>query len=445
MGYEIRGNQLYHEGQKLHLLGVNLVGMELREGVIFGLGWAGKTMAEFVSGIRDCGFNAVRLPITTETLYVGRSDRSMIDPRDSKIQGAAPIVILDALIEELEKQGIRYIFDNHYLENGKIPELWYTTQYSEAEWLDDLELLAARYKGKKGFIGIDTKNEPNRNQAKWGNGDPKTDWKMACEKAAARIASVNPDIITIHEATSTDPGLNEMIDKPLNVDKKKNALSIHLYGPDVWQDYGAGFKDPAFPANMPREWDKMLQKAVDQTYVIIGEWGGNYGNGWGKEKDKQWQDAFALYLTYKGLSSFYWCYTADSWDTGGILEADRKTVRPDKLALIRGLRTPYTTFLDELDDTPIITPGDTGNSTDDDEAAEETEGEEGEGGIIEIPTPSSYPEGLLRWFEQAGGTIPNMFQALAEQIVSDMTDGYEAEYALRKLLEAKEAAARACS
>jgi hypothetical protein len=69
--------------------------------------------------------------------------------------------------------------------------------------------------------------------------------------------------------------------------------------------------------------------------VVVGEWGGRYGVGGVGQADLAWQNAFVDYLKSKGItSSFYWCYTPNSGDTGGILD-DNLVVRQDKMQLLQ--------------------------------------------------------------------------------------------------------------
>ncbi len=51
-----------------------------------------------------------------------------------------------------------------------------------------------------------------------------------------------------------------------------------------------------------------------------------------------WQNALVDYLVGKNMrSAFYWCWNADSGDTGGILNSDWTTVRTDKVNLLHKL------------------------------------------------------------------------------------------------------------
>ena len=70
----------------------------------------------------------------------------------------------------------------------------------------------------------------------------------------------------------------------------------------------------------------------DRGYaVIIGEFGGRYGNG-GDPKDRDWQDALINYMDSKGMTDFfYWSWNPNSGDTGGILQDNWQDVWEDKI------------------------------------------------------------------------------------------------------------------
>jgi len=119
----------------------------------------------------------------------------------------------------------------------------------------------------------------------------------------------------------------------LNIPGDKLVLSPHVYGPDVFvQPY---FNDSSFPDNMPDIWDTHFGYLVDRGYsVIIGEFGGRYGNG-GDPRDRVWQDALINYMDAKGMTDFfYWSWNPNSGDTGGILQDNWQDVWEDKVALL---------------------------------------------------------------------------------------------------------------
>jgi len=99
----------------------------------------------------------------------------------------------------------------------------------------------------------------------------------------------------------------------------------------------SSFSVPSFPANLAADWDTLFGKFSPTHSVVIGEWGGKYGQGTGGQQDVTWQNAFVDYLISKGMrNSFYWDYTPNSGDTGGILD-DSLNVRQDKMALLQKL------------------------------------------------------------------------------------------------------------
>lgn len=440
MSYEIRGNELFHEGVKLHLVGANLgTGFELQEMCPFTLGWGNRTIKEMVADMKSIGLNAVRVPVHPRVLANPLlPNPSMLKGDDRKYTRA--LDLLDAVLDELQNQGIRFMLDNHYLDkNGKIPHLWYDQYYSHQQWINDGKFMAMRYRGMRAFFAFDTRNEVNNNPnggVTWGDGNKARDWKLACEEMARVIADVNPDIITVHETGGTIPGLDQMLD--LNVNWAKNAISSHPYGPDVQRDWFAGAKSPDFPNNQPAEWDKIFGNAAKKVLYVAGEWGGRYGlptsrgdYGWGRDKDRQWQDAFAKYARERGFPTFYWNYGPDSGDSGGLLMDDRQSFHLPKVKLIQSLITPYTTFLGEK--TVIEEP------------------------VIEIPTVEEpvVSEGtvptILRFFkyDHLSPDLQNVskpFHDLAWLMYDRSFAMDKAEFAvtLRKLLEAKDAAVRAC-
>jgi hypothetical protein len=123
--------------------------------------------------------------------------------------------------------------------------------------------------------------------------------------------------------------------QPLNIPHGKLVLSPHTYGPDVYVK--PTFNAPTFPANLSADWERLFGQFASIYTVVPGEWGGRYGQGAGDQRDVAWQDAFVDYLLSKGIrNSFYWCYTPNSHDTGGILD-DSLAVLEDKMALLRRL------------------------------------------------------------------------------------------------------------
>jgi endoglucanase len=267
--------------------------------------------------------------------------------KNNELQGLNSLQILDNVMTEMDKQGLYILLDHHRPDCQAISELWYTSTYSEQNWIDDLVWVAKRYKDNAHFFGIDLKNEPH-GTVSWGTNNASTDWRLASQKAATAITAVNNNVVFFVEGIQENPScssntahwwggnLEPVTCAASEIDPKKLVFSPHVYGPDVsGQSY---FNDADFPKNMPAIWDKHFGYLVAKGHaVIFGEFGGKYGHG-GSAKDKIWQDALVDYMTNKGLTNFfYWTWNPNSGDTGGILKDDWSSIWDDKLALLKRL------------------------------------------------------------------------------------------------------------
>ena len=241
------------------------------------------------------------------------------------------------------------LLDHHRPDCNAISELWYTNNYSETQWINDLVFVANRYKNLPYFIGVDLKNEPH-GQATWGTGNNATDWNKAAERASAQILANAPDILIFVEGIAENPScsnsgfghfwgenLEPLACTPLNIPANRLVLSPHVYGPDVFDmPY---FQTGDFPNNMPAIWNAHFGRFRNEGYTMaIGEFGGKYGRG--NPRDRTWQNAFVSYLISKNIrDSFYWRWNANSGDTGGILQDDWTNIWQDKVDLLRRLWT----------------------------------------------------------------------------------------------------------
>ena len=367
--YRARGNRILHNGHDIQIYGVNIIGAELNDAAIGGL-WSSLTIKQYLTAIKTQGFNTLRIPIGPKTLSGAPVETYLIAdwmPENAGLIGLNSLQLMDEWINEAEELGLRYIFDLHYLRpNGTIPDLWYDLpDYPESTWLNNLTFIANHYKGNLGFIGIDIKNEPNENSCTWGNGNLATDWRLASKRAYDAINSVNSDILVIVEWLGTYPGIKQMTDNLPAIPLDRLVLSPHVYGPDVWWDFGEGFLAPNFPANMPLIWERMFGEDAQSIPILIGEFGGQYGRD--HPLDDDWQNAFVEYLKNRNVIHFtYWGWGTNSGDdTGGILEDDWRTVRTDKMLLLGQLKTSQSSYTPSTNYpiTPVdpVDPGDPGD------------------------------------------------------------------------------------
>ena len=365
--YYTEGGKIYNaNGQEIPIRGVSHFGFNaqiLQPQYLWAMGWK-----EQIAQTKSLGFTAVRVPFVPDTLYSNTpvDQLSYIDAnRNPDLIGKTPLQVLDMWMEEADRQGLFVMLDFHSVSKQRQYQAWFVSDpadfnliynnqaYTKENWLRDLTFVAKRYAHLNHFFAIDIFNEPN-GKVRWSTGDPNmTDpayfWKDAAENAAQAILAANPNLLIFVQGINgnydgrenSNVPMNWAEDfqpqayQPLNIPNNKLVLTPHTYGPDVFPK--SSFNDPNFPANLAGNWDVLFGQFHPNTAVVIGEWGGKYGSGTGGQADVTWQNAFVDYLISKNMrNSFYWCYSPNSGDTGGILD-DNLNVRQDKMALIRKL------------------------------------------------------------------------------------------------------------
>ncbi|MDD3609508.1 MAG: glycoside hydrolase family 5 protein, partial [Halothiobacillaceae bacterium] len=328
--YQISNGKLIDDqGQTIPLRGVNWFGFETHNHAPHGL-WA-RSMNDMIAQMKSLGINAVRLPVAPGTLS-GASVSSIDYGLNPQLAGMNGLQLLDHVVQALDQAGIYILFDHHRPDDNAISPLWYTSSYSEQQWLADLRLLATRYQHVPHVFGIDLKNEPH-GEASWGTGNIATDWNLAAERASRVVLSANERLVVFvggieEQAQCATPhahgwggNLEPLRCTPLDIPANKLVLAPHFYGPDVYMY--SYFNDPAFPANMPGIWNTNFGFARDLGYAVIPtEFGSRYGHG-GLALEVTWFDAAIDWMVQKDLrDGFFWSWNPNSSDTGGLLKDD---------------------------------------------------------------------------------------------------------------------------
>ncbi|NJO13293.1 MAG: cellulase family glycosylhydrolase [Gammaproteobacteria bacterium] len=307
----------------------------------------------------------MRVPFVPETLYsTAKVDQlSYVDPgRNPELLGKTPLQVLDLWMAEANRVGLFIMLDFHSVSSQRqYPHWWvanpadfnltYNKQaYAAAMWRRDLALVAKRYAHLPKFFGIDVFNEPY-GEVRWTHANPDLSWKGSVEAAASAILAANSNLLIMVQGISGNfdgientsipinwgEDLQPQSYLPLNIAQDKLVFVPHTYGPDVFNK--SSFSASNFPANLPAHWDTLFGQFRQVHAVVPGEWGGHYGDGLGAggTKDVTWQNAFVDYLISRGMrSSFYWSYTPNSGDTGGVLDNNLQ-VRTDKMTLLKKL------------------------------------------------------------------------------------------------------------
>ena len=339
-------NQTSGEKTPVHLYGINWFGFETPDHIVYGLDH--RNWREILLDVKKLGFNAIRLPFCSETIHGIRPNPYKIDYNlNPDLKNLTSLEIMERIIAEAEKLGLYILLDYHRIGCREIEPLWYTTDYSEEKYITDWIFLAKKFGKYSNVIGADIKNEPH-NEASWGTGNEKTDFRLFVERAGQKILEVAPQWMIFVEGTQYThvPRIDAIIKKkgwwtfwgenlmgvkeyPVRLPEKKVVYSPHVYGPSVYMmNY---FKSPKFPENLPPIWETHFGYLKELNYtLVIGEWGGNY-----EGLDKLWQEEFSNWLIKKGIYDFfYWCLNPESGDTKGIFLEDWKTVNWEKMKVI---------------------------------------------------------------------------------------------------------------
>lgn len=344
LAYSVQdGTIINMSNQPIALHGVNWFGFETQNYVVHGL-WS-RNYKNMIKQMKQLGVNAVRIPVCPDTLH-GVTASSIDYSKNSALVNLNSLQLLDKIVAEFNRKHMYVLLDHHRPDCAAISELWYTSTYTEDQWIDDLVFMAKRYADKKYFIGIDLKNEPH-GAVTWGTGNTATDWNLAADRAGAAILKANPNLLIFVEGIQENSSCSGTVNHwwggnlepikctPLNIPKDHLVLSPHVYGPDVYgQPY---FYEANFPDNMPAIWNAHFGFAKKKGYALaIGEFGGKYGGG--DPLDITWQNAFVDYLLKKNIeNSFYWSWNPNSGDTGGILNDDWQTTNQAKVELLQRL------------------------------------------------------------------------------------------------------------
>jgi len=337
------GKLIDSDRAEVRFTGVNWFGLETPLFTPHGL-WT-RSWKSMLDQIAGAGFNAIRLPFSNQLLEPASTPNSIDFAKNPDLQGLSGLQLMDRIIDGAVQRKLVIILDRHRPSADEQSELWYTDRVSERRWIDDWKMLAGRYKSQPGVIGADLHNEP-RGSATWGDGNVRTDWRLAAERAGNAILEINPDWLIIVEGIERfgndsywwGGNLEGAREFPVRLTRTdKLVYSAHDYGPEVYPQ--AWFRASGFPENLAAVWERhWAWLAHDRVApVLMGEFG---GRSVGADQEGVWQRRLVDYLRTSGLSYTYWAWNPDSGDTGGILDDDWMTVNRAKLDLLSSYQWP---------------------------------------------------------------------------------------------------------
>jgi endoglucanase len=341
------GNKILDSSNNIvGLSGVNWFGFETSNNAPHGL-WS-RNYKDMLDQIKSLGYNTIRLPFSNATLKPGVMPSGIDYRLNADLVNLNALQVMDKIISEAGARRIRIILDNHRSTSGGGPEsngLWYTTGYSEADWIADWKMLAARYQGNAAVVGMDLRNEPH-DPACWGCGDASKDWRLAAERAGNAILSVNPDLLIIVEGVGTYNGQSiwwggnlmgaQAYPVRLNVPNRL-VYSPHDYPESVYPQ--TWFNAANYPSNLPAVWDQYWGYLAKQNIapILIGEFGTRFAT----TRDQQWLEALKVYIQQNKLSWTFWSLNPNSGDTGGLLLDDWITVHQQKQNILKQIQYPF--------------------------------------------------------------------------------------------------------
>ncbi|MBQ8966034.1 MAG: cellulase family glycosylhydrolase [Ruminococcus sp.] len=363
------GSHIYDKnGKEVWLTGCNWFGYNTGTNTFDGL-W-NSNLEDSVKAIADHGFNLIRVPISAELLNrwaAGEYPKANYNTSSNKnLLGMNSLEIFDYFLKLAEQNGIKVMPDIHSAETdamGHTANLWYTKNVSAAEYYSALEWLADRYKDNDTIIAIDLKNEPHgkpnegSSAAIWNNSKADNNWKYVAETAAKKVLAKNPNVLIMVEGTEIYPknisangdyhssasadyyfnwwggNLRGVRDYPIDLGKYQDKLvySPHDYGPAVYkQPWFTG--DYTFESLKKDCWNDnwLYIKTTDTAPLLIGEWG-----GYMTQPNLKWMTYMRQLIEENHLNHTFWCFNANSGDTGGLVLDDFKTWDEEKYEFVK--------------------------------------------------------------------------------------------------------------
>lgn len=361
------GNKILDkDGKQVWLTGVNWFGYNTGTNTFDGL-WNSQ-LVPTVKSIADHGFNLIRVPMSAELILQWKSGEypkaNYNNAYNPALNDLNSLQIFDYFLKLAEENGMKVMPDIHSAETnaaGHNVNLWYTDKISVDKYYEALEWMADRYKNNDTIIAFDLKNEPHgkpdegKNAAIWNDSKDANNWKYVAETAAAKVLAKNPNVLIMIEGTEIYPknskgdysstnkddyyfnwwggNLRAVRDFPINLGKYQDKLvySPHDYGPTVYeQPWFEGDYD--FNSLMKDCWQDnwFYIHKENKAPLLIGEWG-----GFMKDPNLKWMTYMRQLIKENHLNHTFWCFNANSGDTGGLVLDDFRTWDTEKYNFVK--------------------------------------------------------------------------------------------------------------
>lgn len=365
-----RGNKIVNqEGNEVWLTGTNWFGFNTGTNVFDGV-WS-TNMKAAIEEMANRGINFLRIPVSVQMIeewQQGTAEAPNVNEHTNpELEGMSSLEVFDVALETCKENGMKVMLDIHSAKTdpmGHMYPVWYHGDYTVERYYQSLEWLADRYKNDDTILALDLKNEPHGKPwqdqvwAKWDKSQDKNNWKMTAEEAANRILAINPHVLIVIEGIEAYPregfdytakdekdnpryyytwwggNLRGVKDAPIQLKAHQSQVvySPHDYGPLV---YKQAWFDKDFTQQTLYEdcwgdnWAYIKEEGI--APLLMGEWGG-FMDG---DINEEWMTYLRDYMIKNKISHTFWCFNANSGDTGGLVKSDFSTWDEEKYALLK--------------------------------------------------------------------------------------------------------------
>ncbi|CAD7947965.1 unnamed protein product [Amoebophrya sp. A25] len=196
--------------RRVNLRCVNWYGPHMRQSVVNGLNV--QPLHLIADTIVSSGFNCVRLTYSLDlvnnvTMKVPNAKHTLA--RNIDLIDLTPMQIFDRTVEVLTQRKIMVFLNNHVSSSGwccSIDDgegLWYTSRWSERDWIRSLVAVTLRYKNNNYVVGHDIRNEIRPSMGlspTWFSADRYAAWAPAALRASLEIEKVHPKHLIVVSA-----------------------------------------------------------------------------------------------------------------------------------------------------------------------------------------------------------------------------------------------------
>ena len=242
--------------------------------------------------ISELGFNTIRLPFCLQYVHEGNFDN------------------MDLFFELARQEGIDVVLDFHRLYSTRQSEKPFDSIYSFDDFLCGWKTILERYKSFDNLVAVDIFNEYQSENF--------YEWNSIAKSTVVCIEEHFPNRFKYYVGGTNWGGNLFHVDLSSLSFHDRIVYSIHKYS---FSDY--------FPYQ--EKWDYSFGSHQCSN---VGEWG--YMSN--IPEQKKWAEDFVDYLIEKDKrDTFFWTWTYNSGDTGGILKEDCETVDEEKMKLLHKL------------------------------------------------------------------------------------------------------------